>query len=70
MRGVGFANAAGRVASIVTPPIIAAILTTYGTNAVFATVLGLLVFFAVVIGVAGVETMGKSLEEINKDVYL
>jgi putative MFS transporter len=68
LRGVGFANAIGRVASFITPPIIAVILTKYGVVSVFVAIFALLAVVAVFIAIFGVETRNKSLEEINEDL--
>jgi len=68
LRGVGFCNAAGRTSSVVTPPVIAWILTSYGSVAVFVTVFVILAVIAFVIAVLGVETKKKSLEDINKNL--
>ncbi|MDR3588698.1 MAG: MFS transporter [Negativicutes bacterium] len=66
LRGVGFANGVSRLSAVVTPPVIALILTHYGPVAVFLTVSAILVLIAGVIAVFGVETRHKTLEEINE----
>lgn len=68
LRGSGFANAFGRLAGIISPYAIAFLLQSYGSPAVFLAIGVLLVLSAVIIGVCGEETQGKSLEEINGDI--
>ncbi len=68
LRGVGFGNSVSRIAAVVTPPVIAIILTKYGSVAVFMTVSACLVAIAIVVGIYGVETRQKTLEEINEAV--
>lgn len=70
VRGTGFASAMGRVVAIATPAIVASLLQSSGVASVYLFVGALLVIFAVVIGVFGVETRNKSLEEINDEVVL
>ncbi len=66
-RGAGVANAFGRIAGILSPIWITALLNStlgaagvYGVNAVIA------IFVAVWLGIFGVETRGRTLEEITK----
>jgi putative MFS transporter len=68
LRGVGFCNGISRIAAIVTPPIIAVILTNYGSVSVFLFVSVSLALIALIIGIFGVETRKKSLEQINENV--
>jgi putative MFS transporter len=65
---VGFAGATGRLASVFTPLVVAWILTNHGPVAVFQTTLYVLGALALGLGFFGIETRGKSLEEINKNV--
>lgn len=65
LRGVGFGNGVSRIAAIVTPPIVAMILTNYGAVAVFLAVGACLVVIAVLVAIFGIETRFKTLEEIS-----
>ncbi|MDR3565117.1 MAG: MFS transporter [Negativicutes bacterium] len=67
LRGVGFANGISRLSAVVTPPMIAIILTRYGSVAVFLTVSVILVVVAIVIAIYGVETRQRTLEQINNE---
>ncbi len=65
LRGVGFSSAIGKLSSVITPPIIALILTEFGSTAVFIFVGILMALIALIISTCGVETRNKSLEDIN-----
>jgi MFS transporter, putative metabolite:H+ symporter len=65
LRGVGLSNAFGRIAAVVTPPMIAWILTKYGVTAVFSFVSAVLILSAVLVATYGIETGNRSLEDIN-----
>lgn len=64
MRGSGFCNAMGRLATIFSPYGVAWILKNYNTKIVFITLAIILILVAFVIAVLGVETKQKSLDEI------
>lgn len=66
-RGSGFSNAMGRIASISTPSIVAYFLMSSGVVSVYIFVAACMVVFALIIGICGVETRDKSLEEINDE---
>lgn len=68
LRGSGFAHAVGRLAGIISPYAIAFLLQSYGAPAVFLANGAVLVISAIIIGVCGEETQGKSLEEINDTI--
>jgi putative MFS transporter len=68
MRGSGFAHAVGRIAGIVSPYVTAFLLQSYGTPTVFLVNGIVLVVSAIIIGICGEETRGKTLEEINDSV--
>lgn len=68
LRGSGFSNAMGRIASITTPTIVAFFLQSSGVVSVYVFVGICMVVFAIIIGVCGIETRNKSLEEINDSV--
>ncbi len=68
LRGSGFSNAMGRIAAIVTPSIVASFLQSSGVVSVYVFVGICMVVFAVIIGICGIETRNKTLEEINDDV--
>lgn len=68
LRGSGFAHAVGRLAGIISPYAIAFLLQSHGAPAVFLANGIVLVLAAVIIGICGEETRGRSLEEINEDI--
>ena len=73
VRGAGIANAFGRIGAILNPmwvtwflgnwPVETAAMGIFGVSAVTA------IFAAILVGVLGVETKGKTLEEINDGVF-
>jgi putative MFS transporter len=65
LRGSGFCNAIGRLVTVFTPFGVAWILSNYGSVAVFLTIGAVLCGGAVIVGFLGIETRGKSLEEIG-----
>lgn len=65
MRGLGIADAIGRLASIVTPYLIAWLLTDFGVKTVFAVIGTLLGICALILALLGIETRNKSCEEID-----
>lgn len=65
LRGAGFANAVGRLAGIISPYAIAFLLQSYGAPIVFLANGAVLVILAIIIGICGDETRGRSLEDIN-----
>lgn len=64
MRGAGFCNTAGRMATIVTPQIIVPLFAAAGVGGVIALVDFLLLLLALMVGVFGIETREKSLEAL------
>ncbi|AKN30356.1 transporter [Clostridium carboxidivorans P7] len=64
LRGSGFCNAIGRLATIFTPYGVAWILKNYDTKVVFIALGILLIIVALIIATLGVETKQKSLDEI------
>lgn len=64
MRGSGFCNAIGRLATIFSPYGVAWILKHYDTKIVFAALGIILIIVAFIIATLGVETKQKSLDEI------
>ena len=68
LRGSGFSNAMGRIAAISTPSIVAMFLQSSGVVSVYVFVGICMVVFAIIIGICGIETRNKTLEEINDDV--
>lgn len=65
LRGSGFVNAVGRIVAVFTPYGVAALLTHYGTCAVFS-VLGVMLFCcSLILFLFGIETRMVSLEEIS-----
>lgn len=67
-RGVGFAHAFGRLATIFSPYGVALLLNNFGAKSVFIAISGILIFVALVIAALGVETKQKSLEELSKSI--
>ncbi|MDU4961433.1 MAG: MFS transporter [Sporomusaceae bacterium] len=67
LRGLGFANAVGRVSAIFSPYGVAWILSNYGAVAVFIALGLILVLVAVIIATLGIETRHKSLEDIGRE---
>ncbi|KUO78445.1 MAG: MFS transporter [Desulfosporosinus sp. BRH_c37] len=63
--GSGFASAVGRLGSLLGPSIVAIILPRTGQSGVFALGAVCFVAAALVVGVLGIETKGKALEEIS-----
>lgn len=69
LRGGGFANAMGRIAAIVSPPIIAQCFAAANPGQAVYTFIGITVLvFAVIIAICGIETRKETLESINDDV--
>ncbi len=68
LRGAGVAHAVGRIAGIVSPYGVAFLLQSSNVSSVFLIIGIVLVLLALVIGVFGVETRRKTLEEINDPV--
>ena len=67
IRGAGVANAFGRLGSIFSPMWIAYLITTsVGTMGVFAINACLCIFMAIWLAIFGVETRGRTLEDITK----
>ncbi|WP_446899272.1 MFS transporter [Clostridium sp. LBM24168] len=64
LRGSGFCNAVGRLATIFSPYGVAWILKNYDTKAVFMALGCVLIIVAFIIALLGVETKQKSLDEI------
>lgn len=64
LRGSGFCNAVGRLATIFSPYGVAWMLKNYDTRTVFIVLGCILVIVAFIIAVLGVETKQKSLDEI------
>ena len=64
MRGLGIANSIGRITAIVSPYLVAWLLTDFGVVAVFAVLGALLTTCALILAVFGIETRGKSCEQM------
>ena len=64
MRGAGFCNTLGRMATVVTPYLIVYLHNRYQVQGVVMVMLALLAVQIVVVGWFGIETRGRSLEEI------
>jgi putative MFS transporter len=63
--GTGLAYGVGRLANVVNPFIIAAVLSSYGYQAVFAYIAGAWVITASIVLLFGARTTRRSLEQIN-----
>lgn len=63
--GAGCASAVGRIGSLIGPYLIGIILPQLGNSGVFALGAGSFVLAALSVGILGVETRGKPLEEIS-----
>lgn len=70
MRGLGIADAIGRLVSIFSPYLIAWLLTDYGPIAVFTVVGLLLAICAFILLLFGIETRGKTCEKIDDSINL
>jgi MFS transporter, putative metabolite:H+ symporter len=64
LRGSGFCNAVGRLATIFSPYAVAWILKNYNTKVVFIALGILLIIVSIIIALFGTETKQKSLDEI------
>ncbi len=65
MRSTGFCNTMGRLVSIGAPLVVVPLYTSGGLLAVLSGVCAMLLLQAIVVGFAGRETKGRSLEEIS-----
>lgn len=65
MRGLGIANSIGRVTAIASPYLVAWLLTEFGVVAVFIVLGALLTLCAVILAVFGIETRGRTCEEMS-----
>lgn len=65
MRGLGIANSIGRLVAIFSPYLVAWLLTEFGVVAVFAVLGALLALCALVLLIFGIETRGRSCEEME-----
>ena len=65
LSGMGIANAIGRMTAVLSPYGVAWLLTNYGPASVFEVLSIFIMFIAAVILILGVETRGKTLEDLN-----
>ncbi len=68
LRGMGLANAIGRVSAVVSPFGVAWLLSNFGATAVFIGLAVVLLLIAFIIATLGIETRHKTLEEISKEM--
>jgi MFS transporter, putative metabolite:H+ symporter len=68
LRGSGLCNTVGRAVNIVVPYTVAAAFAGFGIVGVVTLIAGTLLLQAVIVGVLGVETKNRSLEEIAADI--
>jgi putative MFS transporter len=64
MRGSGFCNTLGRLATVITPYIVVSLHASYQVGGVVLAMLSLLVVQIIVVAVFGIETKGRSLEAL------
>lgn len=67
LRGSGLANAVGRISGIIAPYIVSALLTNTGVTGVFLFLSATAIVVALAIIFLGIETKGKSIENIGID---
>lgn len=65
LRGSGLCNAIGRISGIIVPFIVAKLLDSVGITGVFILLGITCLITAIIIGIFGIETRGKSVEEIG-----
>jgi len=65
--GMGVASAFGRIGGILAPIIIGVTFTTIGFAGVFSITTGVLIAGALVVGIMGIRTTGKTLEQITDE---
>jgi putative MFS transporter len=70
LRASGICNTVGRGATIVTPFLVIFLFTNYGIRGVLTLMIGLLVTLIVVVLAFGVESGGRSLEQMEEDRLL
>ena len=68
LRGMGLANAIGRVSAVVSPFGVAWLLSNFGATAVFVGLAVVLLVIAFIIATLGIETRHKTLEEISREM--
>lgn len=65
LRGSGLCNAIGRISGIIVPFVVAGLLDSVGVTGVFVLLGVTCLVTALIIGIFGIETRGKSVEEIG-----
>lgn len=70
LRGSGISNSIGRIVAIVTPYVIAWLLTEFNVTAVFIALGIVLGLCALILSIFGIETRKKSLEEIENQANI
>lgn len=68
MRGMGLANAVGRVSAVFSPYGVAWLLSNYGSISVFIGLGVVLILIALIVATLGIETRHKTLEEISTEL--
>ncbi len=68
IRGAGFGNAIGRLGAVLAPYWVAFFLQTSGATTAYLVNGAIAVVAAIIIGVLGIETRHKTLEEVNDDI--
>ncbi len=70
IRGTGFANAFGRLAGIFSPMWITALLySDFGVVGIYTVFAGICIAISIWLGIFGIETRGKTLEEVTEGVF-
>ena len=67
MRGAGICNTAGRIVSIFMPYAVVGLFETFGVVGVAVTLAGILVITALMVGLFGIETRNRTLEELRPE---
>ncbi len=67
MRGTGVCNTAGRLVSIIMPYAVVGLFETWGIVGVVVTLAGILILTAVMVGLFGIETRNRTLEELRPE---
>lgn len=70
LRGMGFSNAVGRFSAVLSPYAVAWLITEHGIHSVFYVLTVFLLICAAIIYFVGIESRGKSLEEVNEYAVL
>ncbi|WP_158744439.1 MFS transporter [Acidisphaera sp. L21] len=70
MRGVGLCSTTGRLANVGIPFLVTALYISYGLTGVLALISGGFILQALIVATIGIETRGRSLEEVDAEDML